>query len=80
MSSTPTCVWRFLSFHLKKANWAVCSEVQPCRPFSAIKDLLELLAHLLTMITKFLGPGGTRAFFADSLLMKQQLVVINRSR
>jgi len=72
-------VWRFLSFHLKKANRAVCSEVQPCRPFSAIKDLLELLAHLLTMITKFLGPAGTRAFFADSLLLKQQLVFINRS-
>ena len=45
-----------------------------------MKDLLVLLAHLLTTIAKLLGPGGARAIVADSLLMKQQLLVINRSR
>ena len=45
-----------------------------------MKDLLVLLAHLLTTIAKLLGPGGTKAVVADSLLMKQQLLVINRSR
>jgi hypothetical protein len=45
-----------------------------------MNDLLVLLAHLLTTIAKLLGPGGTRAVVADSLLMKQQLLVINRSR
>jgi len=45
-----------------------------------MKDLLALLAHLLTTIAKLLGPGGARAIVADSLLMKQQLLVINRSR
>jgi len=45
-----------------------------------MKDLLILLAHLLTTIAKLLGPGGARAIVADSLLMKQQLLVINRSR
>jgi hypothetical protein len=45
-----------------------------------MKDLLVLLAHLLTTIAKLLGPGGVRAVVADSLLMKQQLLVINRSR
>jgi hypothetical protein len=45
-----------------------------------MKDLLILLAHLLTAIAKLLGPGGARAVIADSLLMKQQLLVINRSR
>ena len=39
-----------------------------------------LLTHLLTTIARLLGPGGTRAIVADSLLMKQQLLVINRSR
>jgi hypothetical protein len=43
-------------------------------------DLLVLLAHLLTAIAKLLGPGGTRAVVADSLLMKQQLLILNRSR
>jgi transposase InsO family protein len=45
-----------------------------------MKDLLILLAHLLTTIAKLLGPGGSRAVVADSLLMKQQLLVIKRSR
>ena len=45
-----------------------------------MKDLLVLLAHLLTMIAILLGPGGARAVVADGLLMKQQLPVVNRSR
>lgn len=45
-----------------------------------MKDLLVLLAHLLTTIAELLGPGGTRAVLADSLLMKQQLLIISRSR
>lgn len=45
-----------------------------------MKDLLVLLTHLLTTTVKLLGPGGARAVVADSLLMKQQLLVINRSR
>jgi hypothetical protein len=45
-----------------------------------MKDLLILLAHLLTTVAKLLGPGGARAVVADSLLMKQQLLVISRSR
>ena len=39
-----------------------------------------MLAHLLTTLAKLLGPGGARAIVADSLLMKQQLLIINRSR
>ena len=35
--------------------------------YLAMKDLLLLLAHLLTTLAKLLGPGGTRAVVADSL-------------
>ena len=45
-----------------------------------MKDIIILLAHLLTTIAKLLGPGGARAIFADSLLTKQQLLIINRTR
>jgi hypothetical protein len=45
-----------------------------------MKDLLILLGHLLTTIAKLLGPGGAKAVVADNLLMKQQLLVMNRSR
>ena len=34
----------------------------------------------MTTLAKLLGPGGAKAIVADSLLMKQQLLVINRSR
>jgi hypothetical protein len=43
-----------------------------------MKDLLILLAHLLTTLAKLMRLGGARAVVADSLLMKQQLLVINR--
>jgi len=45
-----------------------------------MKDLLILIAHLLTTVAKFLGPGCAKSVVADSLLMKQQLLVISRSR
>ena len=34
----------------------------------------------LTTLARLLGSGGAKAIVADSLLMKQQLLVINRSR
>lgn len=45
-----------------------------------MKDLIVLLIHLLAVLAKLLGPGGAKAVVADSLLMKQQFLVINRSR
>jgi len=45
-----------------------------------MKNLLLIVAHLLTTLAKLLGPGGAKAIVADSLLMKQQLLIINRSR
>ena len=45
-----------------------------------MKDLIALLIHLMATLAKLMGPGGAKAVVADSLLMKQQLLVINRSR
>jgi putative transposase len=45
-----------------------------------MKDPLILLAHLLTTIDRLLGPGGAKSIVADSLLMKQQLLIIKRTR
>ena len=45
-----------------------------------MKNLLLMLAHLLATLAKLLGPGGAKAIVTDSLLMKQQLLIINRSR
>ena len=43
-----------------------------------MKNLLLLLAHLLTTLAKLPGPVGARAIVADSLLMKQQLIGTTR--
>jgi len=40
-----------------------------------MKDIFILFVHLLTTITKLLGKGGVRSIVADSLLMKQQLMI-----
>jgi len=45
-----------------------------------MRDLLILAVHLLVTLAKLLRSGGARAVAAESLLLKQQLLVINRSR
>ena len=45
-----------------------------------MKDLLLIVAHLLATLARMLGPGGAKAIVADSLLMKQRLLIVNRSR
>jgi hypothetical protein len=71
------------------ANWQIwhesplwCSLVQIGRQdsFQLMRDLLLLAIHLLVTLTKFLGPGGARQVAAESLLLKHQLLISNRSR
>ena len=45
-----------------------------------MRDLAILFLHLITTVTRLLGPGGARSIVAESLLVKQQLLIINRSR
>jgi len=45
-----------------------------------MKEPLILLIHLLTTVARLLGPGGAKAIVADSLPMKQQLLIMNRAR
>lgn len=45
-----------------------------------MRELAILLIHLIATLAKCLRPGGIRAVAAESLLLKQQLIVLNRSR
>jgi len=67
-------------FTWKRQLGLTCLRWLASLPCSAMKDLLILLAHLLTTIAKLLGPGGAKTIVADSLLMKQQLLIMNRTR
>lgn len=45
-----------------------------------MRDLLLLLVHLIVTITRLFAPGGARSVVAESLLVKHQLLILNRSR
>ena len=45
-----------------------------------VRDLLILVIHLLLTVAKLLRPGGARAVAAESLLLKHQLLISNRSK
>jgi hypothetical protein len=45
-----------------------------------VRDLAVLFLHLLTTVTRLAGSGGLRSGVAESLLVKHQLLILNRSR
>ena len=45
-----------------------------------MRDLALLVLHLLTTIARLAGPGGARSVVAESVLLKQQLLILNRTR
>jgi transposase InsO family protein len=45
-----------------------------------MRELLVLVIHLLVTVAKLVRPGGARAVAAESLLLKHQLLISNRTR
>ena len=45
-----------------------------------MRNLVILLVHVMATLTRFLGPGGIRSVIAESVLAKQQLLILNRLR
>ena len=45
-----------------------------------MRDLVILFVHIIATLARLLGPGGIRAVVAESVLIKQQLLILNRSR
>ena len=45
-----------------------------------MRDLAALVLHLLATVARLAGPGGARAVVAESVLVKHQLLILNRSR
>ena len=45
-----------------------------------MREVLVLAFHLLVTVAKLMRPGGARAVCAESLLLKHQLLISNRSR
>jgi transposase InsO family protein len=45
-----------------------------------VRDLSVLVLHVLLTVARLAGPGGARSVVAESVLLKQQLLILNRSR
>ncbi len=45
-----------------------------------MRDLAVLFLHLIVTIVRLAGPGGARSIVAESVLARQQLLIVNRSR
>jgi hypothetical protein len=45
-----------------------------------MRDCLVLMAHVIVTIIRTMARRGARAVIAESLLLKHQLLVLNRSR
>jgi transposase InsO family protein len=45
-----------------------------------MRDLVILLIHLITTVVRLASPGGVRSLVAESVLVKHQLLILNRSR
>jgi putative transposase len=46
----------------------------------SMRDWFVLIAHLIVTMVKSVTPSGARAVIAESLLLKHQLLILNRSR
>jgi putative transposase len=45
-----------------------------------MRNVVVLFIHCITTLARLLGPGGVRSIVAESLLLKHQLLIVNRSR
>ena len=45
-----------------------------------MRDLAVLFLHLLATVARLAGPGGVRSVVAESVLVKHQLLILDRSR
>jgi putative transposase len=45
-----------------------------------VRDLAVLFLHLVATVARVAGPGGARSVVAESVLLKHQLLILNRSR
>ena len=47
---------------------------------SSRRSTSRLLVHLIATLARLMGPGGLRSVVAESVLVKQQLLILTRSR
>ena len=47
---------------------------------AAMRDFLILFVHLIVTVARLAGPGGLRSVVSESVLVRHQLLILNRGR
>src|SRR6266566_3990798 len=68
-----TCGWRIVISPTIPQDSPSCYH-------SSMRHLVVLFIHFLSTLVRLLAPGGVRSIVAESLLLKHQLLIVNRSR
>jgi len=68
-----TCAWGIVISPIIRRDFLSCYD-------SVMRDLVVLLIHFIASLARLFGPGGARSLVAESLLLKHQLLILNRSR
>jgi putative transposase len=62
-------------------DWLIALQLPPSPVIvRSMRDWLVLMAHLIVTTIRIVTPGGARAVIAESLLLKHQLLILNRAR
>jgi hypothetical protein len=80
VGSDARCGWRIANTIRNHKQLAGLITVVISPTLTPIRDLLTLFLHFVVTVTRLVGPGGAGAVVADSLLMRQQLLVLSRTR
>ena len=67
------CGWRIVISPMIPEGFPSCHD-------SGMRNLIVLFIHFIATLVRLLGPGGVRSMVAESLLLKHQLLIVNRSR
>src|SRR5271154_6040571 len=73
MPRPPSCGWRIVISPKMPHD-------SPSNDHTSMRNLAVLFIHFIAVLARLLGPGGVRSLVAESLLLKHQLLIMNRSR
>src|SRR6266699_124865 len=68
-----SCGWRIVVLPIFPWAFPSCYD-------SAMSNLVILFIHFIATLARLLGPGGVRSIVAEFLILKHQLLIVNRSR
>jgi transposase InsO family protein len=69
-----------IDLSMANSNFDAKSEVWRTWYIAEMREFLVLLLHLIVTIVRLVKPGGFRSVVAESVLMRHQLLILNRGR